>query len=334
MAEPSDPPEAPGTAAAPGGPLAPGSVSLRLYAHEGDPVSALKTLRAQARQAEEAGYDGVMVSEHHAGFAGYLPNPVQLAGVLLDAMRTAWAAPCPMLPALKPVGLVVEDLAWLAAAHPGRVAAGFAAGAWPEDFEVAEVPFAEAVPRFKAALPGAVAALRGQAAGPLAADPALQRLAEHPIPLALAAQSTAAAQRAARLGCAVLYDSLTSPANLARLSKAHREAGAATGRVLIRRVWIGNPPEPEMAAQMRHYRSYAPQAATSRWAEDSLISAATPAAAADALADAAEEADCDILNIRVHAKGVSPARVGTQIGMHGQGFLERLRERLAARPRP
>ena len=108
-------------------PLAPGSVSLRLYPHDLSATDQVEVLRRQARRASEIGYDGVMVSEHHADFPGYLPNPVQLAGLLLDAMPTGWVAPCPMLLPLKPYALIAEDLAWLAAAYPGRVGVGFAA---------------------------------------------------------------------------------------------------------------------------------------------------------------------------------------------------------------
>ena len=139
-------------------------------------------LRRQARIAVESGYDGVMVSEHHADFPGYLPNPVQLAGLLLDVMPHGWAAACPMLLPLKPYPLIVEDLAWLAAAHPGRVGVGFAAGALPVDFELAGVPFDEITERFKTALPLAVAALRGGADGPLGRDRAVARLLDEPLP--------------------------------------------------------------------------------------------------------------------------------------------------------
>ena len=67
-------------------PLAPGSVSLRLYPHDLPAVKQVEILRRQAKRAVEIGYDGVMVSEHHADFPNYLPNPVQLAGLLLDVM--------------------------------------------------------------------------------------------------------------------------------------------------------------------------------------------------------------------------------------------------------
>ena len=57
-------------------PFAPGSVSLRLYPHLDLPAAEIvDELRAQAALAAESGFDGVMTSEHHGGFAGYLPEP-------------------------------------------------------------------------------------------------------------------------------------------------------------------------------------------------------------------------------------------------------------------
>jgi alkanesulfonate monooxygenase SsuD/methylene tetrahydromethanopterin reductase-like flavin-dependent oxidoreductase (luciferase family) len=285
-------------------------------------------LRRQAARAAELGYDGVMVSEHHADFPGYLPNPVQLAGLLLDAMPSGWAAPCPMLLPLKPYALIVEDLAWLAAAYPGRVGVGFAAGALPVDFELAEVPFDEIVDRFKRALPLAVAALRGDAPEPLGRDRAVRRLATQPVPIVIAAQSPGACRRAARLDCGVLYDSLQSPEVSARLGAAHRDGGATTGRVLIRRVWIGEPPTDEMAAQMAHYRSYANDAAVKNWSDDSLVHAPTAAEAAEALLDVLRASDCDTVNVRVHVKGLTPDLVDAQLDLHAP-FVERLRAGLA-----
>ncbi|HBU03538.1 MAG TPA: LLM class flavin-dependent oxidoreductase [Acidimicrobiaceae bacterium] len=311
-------------------PLASGSVSLRLYPHDLPATDQVEVLRRQARRASEIGYDGVMVSEHHADFPGYLPNPVQLAGLLLDAMPTGWVAPCPMLLPLKPYALIAEDLAWLAAAYPGRVGVGFAAGALPVDFELAEIPFDEIVDRFKTALPKIVDALRGHDPGPLGTDRAIGRLVDDPMPIVIAAQSAPACRRAARLGCGVLYDSLQSSEVSARLGAAHCEAGAETGRVLIRRVWIGPPPEAEMAAQMDHYRSYANEAATKNWTDDSLVHGDTPIAAAEALLDVLAESDCDTVNVRVHVKGLTPAQVDDQLTRHADGFVDAVRAGLGS----
>ena len=284
-------------------PLAAGSVSLRLYPHDRPPVEQIAVIRAQAAAADAAGYDGVMVSEHHADFPGYLPNPVQLAGFLLDAMPRAWAAPCPLLLPMKPYALVAEDLAWLAAAHPGRVGAGFAAGALPVDFELAEVPFDEIVPRFKGALPRVVAALRGADGTPLGDDRALRRLEADPLPMVVAAQSPGAVRRAAALDLGILFDSLQTADHSARLVAAYREAGGAGPAIAIRRVWIGDPPADEMAAQMAHYRSYAPDAAMKNWEGDQLVVGGDPVEAADRLMEFLHAAACDTVNVRMPIVG-------------------------------
>ena len=54
--------------------LGAGSVSLRLYASEGTSVDQVNQMRAEAQLAEDIGYDGVMVSEHHAGFRDTYPT--------------------------------------------------------------------------------------------------------------------------------------------------------------------------------------------------------------------------------------------------------------------
>src|SRR6185437_7649974 len=97
-------------------PFAAGSISLRLYPHNDLPAPEIVSImREQGRRAAECGFDGVMVSEHHGGFAGYLPNPIQACNFLLDAMASGWAAPSPLLLPLRPAALVIEELAWLAA---------------------------------------------------------------------------------------------------------------------------------------------------------------------------------------------------------------------------
>lgn len=310
-------------------PLVVGSVSLRLYPHDLPAVDQVRIIREQARLAVEAGFDGVMVSEHHADFPGYLPNPVQLAGFLLAAMPRGWAAPCPLLLPMKPYALVAEDVAWLAAAYPGRVGAGFAAGALPVDFELAEVPFDEIVDRFKEALPKVVGALRGDDPGPLGADRAVRRCADHPVPMVAAAQSKPAVRRAAALGIGVLYDSLQIAEVGRRLSDAYDEAGGQAAKVLIRRVWIGDPPEAEMAAQMEHYRSYAPEQAVRNWGEGtSLVAGRTPEEAAEVLASEVRAQGANAVNVRVHVKGLSDDQVRAQIELHASGFLDELRARL------
>ena len=93
-----------------------------------------------------------MTSEHHGGFAGYLPNPLQAAGFALDAMPDGLgrAVPAPVL--LRPTALVIEETAWLAARHPGRVGLGVAAGALPLDFEIMDTTMDDLTARYASAL--------------------------------------------------------------------------------------------------------------------------------------------------------------------------------------
>jgi len=78
--------------------FADGSISLRLYPHnELSAVDIVDQLCAQAALASDNGFDGVMTSEHHGGFAGYLPNPLQTSAFQLSVMSRGWAAACPVL---------------------------------------------------------------------------------------------------------------------------------------------------------------------------------------------------------------------------------------------
>ncbi|RMH77000.1 MAG: LLM class flavin-dependent oxidoreductase [Actinomyces sp.] len=312
----------------PPAPLARGSVSLRLYVHDLDPVSRLEVLRRQARHAEAVGYEGFMVSEHHADFPGYLPDPVLTTAVVLAATSSAWVAPCPLLVPTRPVATIVEQLAWLDAAWPQRVGAGFAAGALPVDFELVGVPFDEANARFTEALPRLVAALHGRDHSPLGRDRAVARLADHPLPVVVAAQSATAARRAARLGTGVLFDSLQTPTSARALAEAYRAAGGTGPVVAIRRVWIGEPPRHAIEAQMAHYRSYAPPAAQRRWQGDQLVCEATPAATAEHLAAVVAESGCDTVNVRIHAAELDPADIEAQLELHADGFVDAVRRRL------
>ena len=67
----------------PSRPFGPGSVSIRLYPHNELPADAIvREVCAQARLAFENGFDGVMTSEHHGGFAGYAEERTTQSGTL------------------------------------------------------------------------------------------------------------------------------------------------------------------------------------------------------------------------------------------------------------
>ena len=315
-----------------GAPLAAGSVSVRLYPH-GDlaPADLVAELVAQAALAVEHGFDGVMTSEHHGGFAGYLPNPLQVAGWCLEAMPRGWAAPCPLLLPLRRTALVAEEAAWLAARFPGRVGVGVAAGALPADFEVMGVDMDDLAARFRTALAALAATLRGAATGVLARDPAVAACAERPIPLVSAAMGFTAVRRAADLGVGILFDSLSAPTRCAELTDAYREAGGPGPCILIRRAWLGEPPRGRVDEQLDRYRSYTPTSVQAHWGDDDqLATAPDPADVADALAEVARAVGADALNLRVHVPGVAPAAAREQIAGLGDDVVPALRAALPA----
>jgi len=312
-------------------PLAAGSVSLRLYPHADlGPAAVVAELRTQAAQGAAAGFDGVMTSEHHGGFSGYLPNPLQLAGWCLEGMETGWAAPCPLLLTLRPAALVAEETAWLSARFPGRVGLGVAAGALPPDFEIMGLTMRGLADRFAGALADVVAALRGEAEGPLADDPALAACADDPIPVVSAAMGTGAVRRAANLGVGILFDSMSAPTRCRELSDAYRAAGGTGPCIAVRRAWVGEPPRERLDAQLDVYRSYTPAAAQARWGTDELVSDTDPTAVADGLAEVSRDAGLDALNIRVHVPGVTPDAARDQIERLGNEVVPRLRAALAS----
>jgi alkanesulfonate monooxygenase SsuD/methylene tetrahydromethanopterin reductase-like flavin-dependent oxidoreductase (luciferase family) len=306
-------------------PFAPRSVSLRLYPHnELDAPAIVSELCGQARLGEQAGFAGVMVSEHHGGFAGYLPNPIQTAGFLLDAMQSAWAAPCPLLLPLRPAALVAEEIAWLAARHPGRVGLGVAAGALPLDFAVMDLDLADAVARFKADLPRVTAMLRGEDLGDLEGDAALRRCAREPVPVLSAAVSPAAGRRAAKLGAGILLESMSTLARQRSVCDTFRESGGTASCVAIRRVWLGAPPAAAIAAQRAVYEGYAPEEAQQHWADEHTLADGDPVALSERVRDSLVAVGADAVNLRVHMPGVEPRAIRDQIERLGAEVVPRL----------
>lgn len=312
-------------------PFAAGSVSLRLYPHPAlaTPTDVVATLARQAALADAHGFDGVMTSEHHGGFGGYLPNPIQLTDWTLAEMGSAWSAPCPTLLPLRPVALVAEDLAWLAARYPGRVGVGVAPGSLDLDFAAAGLDKPTAFARFREDLPRLVTMLHGERLGPLEGDRALAACAEHPVPVLSTAMSPGAVRRAARCGAGVLFDGATRPDHQRTLADAYREAGGTGPRVLIRRVWLGPLPAGAAEKQAELYRSYASSGAQQHWQDRPIMQHDDPADLATDLADALDAAGGDALNLRVHLPEVTPDQVEDQIRALGTEVLPRLRPLLA-----
>ena len=307
-----------------GTPFAKGSVSLRLYPHnELAAPEVVAEFCAQAQLALSHGFDGIMTSEHHGGFPGYLPNPLQMATFVLEENPSGWAAACPLLLPLRPTALVAEEVAWLGARHEGRVGLGVAAGALPLDFEVAGIAAGSAVVTFKAELPRLVSMLSGRDLGDLEGDPALRRCATHPLPVLSAAASAAAAARAAACGAGILMEGMSPSDRLARICAGYDEAGGAATKMLIRRVWLGNPLGELIDRQRRVYDSYA--GGTGAFGGDQTIASDDPDVVAVRLHAVMRASGADSLNLRVHLPGMPAVLVRQQIIHLGSEVLPRLR---------
>ena len=309
-------------------PFAPGSVSMRLYPHNDLPATeVVAELCAQARLALDGGFDGVMTSEHHGGFPGYLPNPQQITSFILADSPRGWAAASPLLLPLRPTALVAEETAWLAARHPGRVGLGVAAGALPLDFEVMGAELSSAPVRFATELPRLVAMLHGRDLGPLRGDPALIRCADDPVPVLSAAVSTTAARRAAVVGAGILMEGMSDAARLARLTSAYDDAGGSGPRVLIRRVWLGEVPPDLVERQRRVYDSLTGDPAA--FGTDQTVAAADADLLAERLVEVVRQIGASSLDLRVHLPGMDPPAVRSQIDRLAADVVPRLRVALA-----
>jgi alkanesulfonate monooxygenase SsuD/methylene tetrahydromethanopterin reductase-like flavin-dependent oxidoreductase (luciferase family) len=305
-------------------PFARGSISLRLYPHnELDASDILGELCAQARLGLSAGFDGIMTSEHHGGFAGYLPNPLQVASFLLEETAAGWVAACPLLLPLRPVAQLAEEVAWLGIRHPGRVGLGVAAGALPLDFEAMDVDLADAVPRFKAALPRIVEMLQGRDLRQLEGDRALQACRSTPIPVLSAAASPAAARRAAACGAGILSEGMSTVGRLRRICDAYDAAGGAQSKVIIRRVWLGKPASSLIERQRAVYDSYSGPGAP--FSDDQTIAADDPLEMAQRIHAAWLGSGADALNVRVHLPGIPASEIRRQITILAEDVVPLLR---------
>ncbi len=307
-----------------GTPFEPGSISLRLYPHnELDAGAIVRELCDQAQLGLAGGFDGIMTSEHHGGFAGYLPNPLQIASFILEETASGWAAPCPLLLPLRPVAQLAEEIAWLGARHPGRVGLGVAAGALPLDFVAMEVALADAVPSFKARLPRIVEMLQGRDLRQLEGDRALRECATSPIVVLSAAASTAAAARAAACGAGILAEGMSSALQLRKICDAYRDAGGTQPRVAIRRVWLGEPRDDLIGRQRAVYDSYAGD--VHHFADDQTVTARQPDDLVERLLDTWRATGADAINLRVHLPGLSPQEVRQQITVLAEQVVPLLR---------
>jgi alkanesulfonate monooxygenase SsuD/methylene tetrahydromethanopterin reductase-like flavin-dependent oxidoreductase (luciferase family) len=315
----------PASAARP--PLGSGGISVGVHTEPGSAGAILDHLVEQAHFADAAGYDGVSVSEHHGGFEGYVPSPLQVAGWLLSAMERGWAATGPLLLSLRNPTLVIEETAWLAARFPGRVGLCVGPGFAPRDFEVAGVPLEERLSRYRAALESVALGLSGRGPEGLAGDPAVAALSPGEVPLVATLGGPVGAVHAGRTGTGAMVDSFASVDKASSLFERYRAAGGRGPRVLCRRVWFG-PPDPErMEVLARNYRSIGSGSAIGASQTD-FISTDDADEMAERLAGEVRAAGADALLLRFNFPGLAHSALLDQLQQTGSRVLPALRERL------
>lgn len=298
-----------------------GSVSIAIYAHNGTPQERTTWHTAQARVALDRGFDGVTVSEHHAGFPGYMPTPVLAAARILALSNRGWAGPCPLLLPLRHPALVAEELAWLAAMHPGRVAAGVAAGYSEQDFAVvgAERTASGRELRSRAtalrqvAVPGA----------PLEHDDAVRELLPT-VPLVMCTGGPRTAAHAAGLGMGLMLPP-QDPARNAESMTAYLDAGGSGPRVIGQWIWLGAPPRDGLEALSAAYPAV--DAAGTRKYAPAVMHASDAGELVEALWQVIDSLALTGMNLRVHLPGVDPQTTLEQIERVAEDVVPLLHDR-------
>lgn len=302
-------------------PFGPGSVSLGLHPLTHVPVlDQVGHLLDQASAARDAGFDGVTISEHHAGFESYLPQPFLACTWILEQTPTIWAAPLPLLLGLRNPMLVAEELAWTAARHPGRVALAVAPGYAASDFHALGVEHSDRIGRFRRDQTRLVDAL--SATGPLEADPAITRWASDPAPVLSATNSVQAVDLAADAGLGIVFPGSETPDRLARLTDRYRARGGGGPVVWIRSSWLGEPPRTDAAERLASaYRASAAAGMRQSTGFRSSMATGTADQVVDELVTSTRNIGATGINVRLHVAGVDPAAVVEQIDRFGREVL-------------
>jgi alkanesulfonate monooxygenase SsuD/methylene tetrahydromethanopterin reductase-like flavin-dependent oxidoreductase (luciferase family) len=300
---------------------------LNLYLHDLPVVAALAELLDQASLALAVGFDGVTFSEHHAGFPGYLPTPLQMAGWVLARHPSGWAAPLPFLLPLRPTGILIEDLAWLAAGFPERVGFGAAPGYLFDDYTIHGVPFENRYESFWRAFDELAAAAAGAPSQSLFfRDPAVAGPLRD-VPLVVATKSPRSVRRAAAANAGVMPPRLSDEA-ASRLFAEYSAAGGSGPWVIIRWAWLGSLVD---QYAVRRRQAYDAAGGDHRWrsptAEPPTVST-DEGDLAHRLAEGVLSGSGTCLSLRLHLPGLEPRQVRRQIESFA-GVLPRLRHELS-----
>jgi alkanesulfonate monooxygenase SsuD/methylene tetrahydromethanopterin reductase-like flavin-dependent oxidoreductase (luciferase family) len=163
----------------------------------------------QAGYADRHGWDGLVLSEHHATDDGYLPSPLTVAAAMAARTERIPISVAALLINLYDPIRLAEDITVLDDLSAGRISYTFGLGYRPEEYAALGRPWATRGADADTAITALLAALE---------DP-------HPL-LFYGGRSRAAAERAARLGLN-FQPQVADPA----LAEHYRQACSRAGRV-------------------------------------------------------------------------------------------------------
>jgi probable F420-dependent oxidoreductase len=209
------------------------------------------SLLEDARVAEQAGFDGFFVSEHHGSPVDHLPQPLLfLAAVAAVTRRMELGTTVIQLPLHHPLE-VAEQIAVLDNLSGGRAIAGFGLG-WKEpELRAFGTTRADAVARFEEGFEIVRRALEDERVSFHGRHFSLDDVAVRPRPvrrprplLWIGAMSERALRRAARIADAWVGDGLHDLAWTAASARLFRELSAQSGRpgqvVLMRQTFVAD----------------------------------------------------------------------------------------------
>ncbi len=218
---------------------------------------------AEARLAEEAGFDSCFFGEHHQDKDGFLPSPLVLAtAVAARTSKLRVGTSVILLPLHHPVR-VAEDVTTLDIVSKGRVTLGVGLGYQPADFRAFDVPIHERVGRLEE---GVEIIRRCWTGDTFSFDGAHYRLDDvrvRPVPIQkpapplwIGTSVMPGARRAGRLADGFVSTPSTNIAETSALADAYREAAREAGReprvALMRDAWVA-------ASRGEAERTYGPE---------------------------------------------------------------------------
>src|SRR5215470_16815016 len=210
---------------------------------------AIDEVIAEARLAEDAGFDSCFFGEHHQDKDGFLPSPLIVAtAVAAHTRHLKVGTSVVLLPLHHPVR-VAEDVITLDLVSKGRIILGVGIGYQPADFRAFNVPMEHRVSLFEESVEILRKCWTGETFSHRGKHYTLEDVQIRPRPfqqpsppLWIGASVPAAVRRAGALADAFVATPSTGLQTVMRQVDAYREAARQAGRtprvVLMRDAWV------------------------------------------------------------------------------------------------